>query len=569
MATWQSKQGMALSVGDKFIEESSPETIAKAMEDQPGEDHGEEISLAIKRVGLRMGLLAYGVQFLQDCGAPAEIVETYERDFQEVLAKTAAKEMGLSDWKPLLLKASRTAEQQKIMENLAGWAATNRLRKYIESNYMASIEILIEGMAAALETDPRSLQEREEWGDDISEAISFLNRYYYVLHGEIDPAEKAALSGDQQEELSGMAAELVAYRAKHGGGYFDSVAPCFHLESVAAARPSAYRQTEISQSEELLNPTSLLWEKQPEIATLGPQGGFYDVSKRGSHEPVWVKATITGPEGNPIKIDGIRKGAQRAIGNLIDQARRDRLTELQMTDNGTYYLSPPICITAEQVYRRWMGLNTNATVTPQQAKEMEAAIDSLTSAPSEIDFQAQLAAYKHMKKQSDYDYNSPNAGKGNRENLITASKGWIYTRTGEKKIGYVIFTYPLFYFYSHIINQMTPVKPSTLTGGEEKPAYRDKSIHAAAKNSREASMRNAVAPRLARMKSDKQLTRKIRISEVAADIGVELTAKIERTLLKNLEQYLGELQRKGEISGYYPVMGGRGNRKLMGYSVEF
>lgn len=550
--TWQTKQGIALSVGDKFIEESSPEEIAEAMAAEPGEDQGEELNRAIMRVGLRMGLLAYGVQFLEDSGAPADVVESYERDFREALAKATAKEMGLSDWKPLLLKATRTAEQQKVMENLAGRAATNRLRKYLESNYMASIEVLIDGIAAALETDPQGLQQREGWQDDMSEAISLLNRYYYVLHSDIDPAEKSALSGDQQEELSGMAAELVAYMRKHGGGFFESVAPCFHLETVAAARPSSYRQTEFSKSEDIFLPVSKAWQIQHEIGKAGNVPGLefsseFDVSTRGK-APAIVKATISDIKGSPLEIDGIRRGAQMAIGNLIDK-------------NGG---NLPIVITPDQVYREWACLASNVDITPQQAAEMEAAIDSLTSAPARMDFQAQLQQHTRIKRQPDYDYDSPQAGRLS-SNMIMAEKVEAVRKDGSRSVAYRVLSYPMLYRYSHVVGQIAQVKRSLITGGEHKQEV--EKGKKAQSGSRDVAMRHNVLTRIERMKKAQNGPRRILLEEVACDLLIPLTEKTERTLRKNLEQYLDELKEQGEIKKYSPLMGGRGNRKYIGFSL--
>lgn len=541
------KARYSLSVGDKFIEKSSPEEIAEAMNEQPGEDQGEEISRAIMRVGLRMGLLAYGVHFLEDCGAPAEIVADYEKNYQEALAKATAKAVGVEDWESL--QRSRTPEQQKVIEELAGRAATNRLRKYLESNYMGSIEILLESMAVALETDPQRLQLREDW-DDIGQAISLLNRYFYVLHGDIDPAEKSALSGDSMEELTKMARDLVAYRKKHGGGFFESVAPCFHLETVAAARASTYSLTEISKSKDIFLPTGLPWQRQHEIAEAGKIGAELDVSRRGA-APVIISATISDQKGNPLKIDGIKRGAQMAIGNLI-QENGGRL---------------PIVVTPEQVYREWACLESSAVVTRQQAEEMEAAIDALIKAPARMDFQAQLQQHKRMKKQPDYDYNSPEAGRFS-EYLIMAGKVEGIRKDGSRTVAYRVYNYPMLYYHSHIVGHMTQVKRSLITGdGVERPAIKQENRAEAQSSSRDVAMRHNVLTRVERMKKDERSPRRILLEEIMSDLYIPSSRQTERTLLKNLDQYLDELQAQGEIKKHSPLMGGRGNRKYIGFSL--
>ena len=543
---WSTKQNTSLSVGDRLASDVSPEELAEIVSDEK-EAQAEELSRAIAKIGLRVGLFAYGVTFLEDNGAPVEILEKYTEKWQEQLAQAAAKELGLADYKQLLRAGTRTKEQSKVMEQLAGRAAVNRFKMYMESNYIASVSILIERTAEALHTTSQALQEREDW-DDISEALSFLNKYFYAIHPDINPVEKAALTDGAREELSQMAEALVSYRAKHGGGFYESIAPCFHLENVAAAQPSAYPLTEFAKSDDIFIPTSKLWQRQHDIAAEGKFGQTLDIARRGS-SPVIVSATISDKEGNPLKIDGIRRGAQMAIGNLIDK-------------NGG---ALPVVITPEQVYREWAGLEPSAVVTEQQAAEMEEAIDSLTSAPAKIDFTAQLQQHKHIKKQPDYDYESDQAGRFSG-NLITAEKVEAIRKNGSRTVAYRVYSYPMQYRYSHVVGQMAQVKRSLLTGGE-KPAIKTDNKAAAQGNSRDVSMRHNVLTRIERMKKDDKGSRKILLSEVAEDLYVTLTRQTERTLIKNLEQYLGELQEQGEIKDYAPVMGGRGNRKHIGFSV--
>ena len=80
-------------------------------------------------------------------------------------------------------------------------------------------------------------------------------------------------------------------------------------------------------------------------------------------------------------------------------------------------------------------------------------------------------------------------------------------------------------------------------------------------------MRNHVALRIERMRKDNSLSHKVLLSEIADDEGFTLTRQTERTLLKNLDQYLTRLQGSHEIKSYSPLMGGRGNRKLVGYEI--
>lgn len=541
-------------MGDVPSEEAAEKIAAAwnekepAAEDQAGEDI---LSREIFRIGLRMGLLAQGEDFLIEAGAPEKIIEEYLESKYTAIAKAAAQRLQLEDYKPLMLKSSRTKEQEKLMTEIAANESIKRLLAYHESNYSRVIIILMAAMAGELKLDVKTMMSAgDDKESDKASAISFLTRYFFALHGElraegveaIDPAAKKNLTEDQEEEVEGLMLALCKYQRRHGGGFYAAISPCFHLENVAAANDMP-ALTEFAKRDDIFLPVSKAWRRQHDIAYRGSKGLILGVGGN-----VDIKVTISDKEGKPLQLDGIRRGAQMAIGNLIDS-------------NGGIL---PIIVTPDQVYREWAGLDSSVDVSDTQAAEMEQAIDSLTSCPSKMDFEAQLREHTIKNKARDYDYKGPNAGRLSG-NLITATKIEAARKNGSRTVAYKIYDYPMLYRYSHVVGQIAPVKRSLITGGEDKPVVEKGRM--AQRNVRDVSMRHNVLTRIERMKTDKSEARAILLSQVADDLIVELTEKVERTLRKNLEQYLDELKAQGEIKDYRPRMGGRANRKFMGFDI--
>ena len=77
---WSTKQNTSLSVSDRLASGVSPQELAEIVTDEK-EAQAEELSRAIAKIGLRVGLFAYGVTFLEDNGAPVEILEQYTEQY--------------------------------------------------------------------------------------------------------------------------------------------------------------------------------------------------------------------------------------------------------------------------------------------------------------------------------------------------------------------------------------------------------------------------------------------------------------------------------------------------------
>ncbi len=579
-AKWQTTDP-ELYTGDKsFMGELTAEEISAVINeawDETGalvtDDKAEAFSRQISLIGLRMGLLSHGADFLIENGAPQKIVDDYEASKWEGIAKEAARRLNLEDYRPLLIKATRTKEQEKLMADTAGREAISRLQVFLGCTYnKATVELMAELMGELKLRNMEELTGREDW-EDISSALAFLVRYFFALHGElraegveaIDPASPCPgeLPERYAEELRRIMRALVSYRARHGGGFYENIAPCFHLEKVPAAQ-SLEPITEITQKDLFGLPLSKIWREQGKIAKRGRVGRLegYDseglpvnVGQRTVKGEVIAFAEISDLEGKPIDIDEVCKGVERAVANLIYEA------------GGAAAL--PIRITPQQIYRAYARLPHDATVTEQQAEEMERAMDKLIFAPAQLDYTAQLERHTKVKQQDDFDYDLASGKR--KQNLIVATKDE-FTLRGQRVVGYKVHEIPLLYLYSHGFGQIAWT-PNQLLTGPDKPAVKETREKSTQNNARSVAMRENILSRVYRMeqrsKAHKSYTALIRIDEVAEDIfpdGLEgLTERGRRTLRKNMSQYLEFLKEQGKISGFEET---KERREVVGYTVK-
>lgn len=524
------------------------EEIKKAVEDQePAADAGAALSREIELIGIKMGVMKGGVDFFIDNGFPVEIWEPYMEKRTRALAKAAAKALNLDDETPLIYADTRTAEQERVMLEISGREQASRMQKYLKCWYFKTIGVFLDAFADALSVERKEIYNLKEW-DDISDAAAYLNRYFYALHKEINPADEAAITEDQREEIRAIVSALMAYKQEHGGGYFENIAGCFHLKE----KPE--KISEIAQADFFGLPLSKVWSNQGIISAEGAEGREINVGKKTSSGAVIVQASISGKDGEPLNLDELQKGVQRAIGNLVYEA------------GGKSAL--PIVITPQQIYRAFARLSPEATVTEAQAAEMERAMDVLMYAPVSLNFTAQLERHKHIKQVDDYDYQGEQAGKLGGT-LIPAQKLEAETRGGARNVAYKVYDVPVLYMYSRAVNQLAWVPNTLLTGAGKGPVKGDKGSEAQG-TARGVAVKENVLARVYRMierqKRKEMYTPVIRVDDVAEDCGIiPLTEKTRRTLRKNIGLYLEELKAQKKIKGYQEQKSGRG---IIGYSVK-
>lgn len=200
-------------------------------------------------------------------------------------------------------------------------------------------------------------------------------------------------------------------------------------------------------------------------------------------------------------------------------------------------------------------------------------MDKLMFYPSSLNFKTQLERHRNIKEQNDYDYQEEGSGKIKR-NLIPAQKleNAVY-RGINLLVAYEIYDYPSFYQYSHIIGQMAKI-PNKLLAGHEKPAIKTDKTPSLQGNARNIAVKENVLGRILRMNQEKEEARKkgktefsktLRIDEVAADCGIELTDKTRRTLLKNIGLYLEDLRQDGRIE---KAIEEKESRKIIGFTIS-
>lgn len=499
------------------------------------------LGMEMTRIALHMGLMGKGEDYLIEAGYPPEMVEKYLEGHARALARAAAHKLGLEDEMALLYVKDRTPEQSELMLRMGAAAQMERFQKYMASNYFASLGLFLDAMAETLNVDRKEgIYEHEG-----SFVCTLLNPYFYAIHKDIDPEAPAALDDESKAEIKSLVAAVIAYQKAHGGTLEDSFLYGFNVRE-----PKPDKLTEIKRADFFGLPLSKAWQQQRAIAAEGATGMELNVGKKTAAGVAIVDASITGKDGKPLEITEVQKGVQRAIGNLIYEA------------GGKSAL--PITVSPAQIYRAYARLPFDAMVTEAQEKEMEAAMDVLMYAPSRLNFTAQLEKHKHIKQQPDYDYTGKAAGKL-EGTLIQAQKQEATSKNGNRIVAYKVYDVPVFYMYSHAVNQIAWV-PNFLLTGATKPATKPATAEAQ-EGVNYVAVKEIILTRVLRMKGGKNKVDKIiRAAEVAEDCGIVFTSrKVERTLLKNIALYLDELKAQGKIKGYTEAKEGR---KISGYAIN-
>ena len=516
----------------------------------PGAKTSADILQAMDRLAQRMGVYSEGVYYLIENGASEELCDAFAEQTDARAAAFIADKLKLQgeERARFMNRETRTAEERELVQTDLLRASALRQDKYFKSKYLESIGWIADEVEESLGIKLEELEQKDY--DLLVMAINMLNRFFFVqLHQETDPLSGEPLSEAEVEELRQLARDYIAFHQAQSKPPAESV-----VDFISPAMGDIIELA--SQSDKTFLPLSLIWREQRKIALCGAEGALENVGKRTTAGEVLVEAHISDKDGNPLTIDAVMQGVQSAIGQLIDENGR-RL---------------PLIVTPQQIYRAYARLSNDTVVTKQQAAEMEQAMDALMFSPSRLDFTAQLERHKKIKHQDDYDYTDKNAGRLTG-NLITAEKGEGTNRQGERQVAYKIFSYPVLYRYSHIVGQIAQVSNKLLTG-DDKGAIKDKKTAEAQRNALNIGMRRNVLTRIefwrSRREQHKPINPALMVQEVADDGGLILTEKTERTLRKNIRQYLDELKaqgsRNGGIKNYIPQKDGR---HIVGFYIEF
>jgi len=519
-------------------------TVAAA----PDQKTAAEILHEMDALALRMGVFSEGIDYLIESGAPDEIITGYLERTDKAAAESIADELRLEgeERERFLNRETRTPEERDLVQHVSLKSWRWRLDKYLKSNYLHSLGIIAEAASKALGVDYASMDFNAPQYAPFQTALNMLNRYFYIeLHKEIVPLTAKSLSEAEEEELRNLARDYIAFHKQQKKAPPESV-----VDFISPAMGEIIELTGLSDMTYL--PISLAFRDQRSIAKSGSTGMSINVGKHTEAGRVDISVFISDKDGKPLTIDAIMQGVQAAIGQLIDE-------------NGRVL---PITVTPQQVYRAYARLPNDAKVTEQQAAEVERAMDALMFSPSFLDFTAQLERHKKIKQQPDYDYTGKEAGRLSGT-LIPARKGEATDRLGVRRVSYKIYDYPVLYRYSHVIGQIAQVSNKLLTG-DDKGAIKDKVTAEAQRNALNIGMRRVVLARItlwrSRLKQHKPINSALKIQEIAEDCNITLTDKTERTLRKNITQYLDELKSQKAIKDYQPQKYGR---RIIGYYVYF
>lgn len=447
---------------------------------------------------------------------------------------------------------TRTEEQQHALFEASARRQIERMDMFFNSDYMRA--------ANALDSVKSVFDDISRTEHQIDIKQEFL-LYYFSTHPDIRPSTTGTFEASDKEDLIDQYKKFESFLI----GYFKDAEKAVHASNndfikalhafVEKEDPAAAeRITEITQQDYFDLPIAKAWRRQKEIANEGATGQELNVGEKTTAGAVIISASISGKDGEPLSITDLEKGIQRAIGNLITEAQEA---------GGKL----PIVVTPQRIYRAFARLSPDATVTQQQADEVERIMDILMYAPSSLDFKLQLEKHKKIKQQTDYDYQSESSGKLGGP-LVPAQKLEGTTRDGSRVISYRILDWPVYYRYSHIIGQIARVPNSLITGTDKKPVKEtdEPEIKGTARNvAMKLNILTRIEYMIRRKKQRKSYTSLIRIEEVANDCGLQITPRSKRTIRKNIALYLDELKTQKKIKEYSATKEGH---EIAGYSCK-
>lgn len=516
----------------------------------------EQIRKRMAALAVKMGVMKEGADYFYENDQP-ELAEKFLEQEAEKLAAdviAALQEEGQGREEAIIHGTGITQEERNARNRILFERGVRRLTAYVSSNYMRAFSVITDA-ATEFFGQPLSNLEEKQTAGGLFDALSDLARYYFVIQEKYNPAEHDSFSDADILTLNGLAKEYLNYHSNVTQTVKTDYTKTI-WEFIDA--PAAERQTDIISMDHFSLPIAKPYREQYQIALFGSEGTPLNIGT--PRKPVLIEAKISTRDGKPIEIDGLTREVQRAVGNLIDE-------------NGGWL---PVNITPQQIYRALYRLPPDANVTPQQVEEIKAAMSKAIDTPSDLDFKAQLAEHKKIKKQNDYDYTVEDSGHI-RGHLIVGVETTII-KAGKLTEGYTIFMYPMMYQHAHIVGQMAQVKNVLLTG-PEKPATKEQERQEAQNGTRTAVIKSYVIGRVKLMqhykKANKPFSRVINLDELITENFIlydedgnrrELTARERRTIIKNVELYLADLTEQKEIAGYTAKKGLHG--KISGYQIN-
>ena len=299
------------------------------------------------------------------------------------------------------------------------------------------------------------------------------------------------------------------------------------------------------------------------------------IAARNRFTPVNVGNAIIqariGKEGEPpVELSEFEMLIEQSIGEIIQYQ-----TRLQ----GEKCL--PIAISPEQLYR-WIVYDgsSEATVSPQQREMVIKAFDKLIQTPAELHILEQLEKHTKLKSKPGYKKLLKNEGVM-VGNLVTGMRVSLY-RYNDKIINdaLVIYSMPMFFYYSAFTGQLLKVDRKLLTGEDiKKNPSRNTAYDSILRNHilyrlnlirQELKEKNKKIAQQAKYHGSKQkpyatYTKVILLASLAEECKVSLETPKKLEVFRNkVLDYMQELKQKGEIKTFEPKYE---SRRISGVSV--
>lgn len=144
----------------------------------------------------RVGMTAYGLDYLLDNDAPAPILNRYMAQQQERLAQTVAGMTG-GRVEDITDSKKRTAEQERLLAELAGKETLYRWAKFRNSDYTQ----VLEGLLSHYKGTGDRPADLDTISDKDQIAIHDIALYFYATHPEHDPMESGSISDADRAQI--------------------------------------------------------------------------------------------------------------------------------------------------------------------------------------------------------------------------------------------------------------------------------------------------------------------------------------------------------------------------------
>lgn len=388
-----------------------------------------EIMDEMHAIQTRAFFRAFTISFLEDSGAPMEIIDTFTKQHNRLLAEAVAKLTGgnaddISD------KNKRTPEQYRLMLEVSAIDQKSRLDAFLSSNYSRALDVLTNRYMSETGATIKTLSE----SDHLS--IQQIALYYFATNKQINPDTAFNLSDTEKAVL------------------------CKPLEKALKLQKDSPLLSFSQATDEVLG---LTFREKTQLLSVIPQkhvipnnklsneltrdiigAGTIDliVGNRGKKNEMTAICVLT-YEGDNVKITG-RQPFTEYDRNVLNAA-----VSLYIYGNTDKIFTPAM------VYRAMVNMTETETPSKEQIEAVTNSLDKMRFIRVRVDCTEEL-----KRRGASIDGEQISSGKIDTYLLMMESVE--VTAGGKTMSAYQVMRAPILYEYSNLIGQVLTVPAGLL-----------------------------------------------------------------------------------------------------------